>query len=67
MKKYKIEVDNELNKLLEENAKKAGTSIEHFIGTILSRFVIAPHTMDSEEVKAAYRECGGINLDWANL
>ncbi|MDR2201233.1 MAG: hypothetical protein LBP26_00485 [Clostridiales bacterium] len=67
MVKYQIEVNDELNALLEQNARRADVSIERFIQEILNRYVFSPHILESEEVKSAYAECGSVNLEWANL
>lgn len=66
MKKYLVEVDDDLNYILEEAAKKMDTNIETFISEILNRFAIDPHIMEQEDVKEGYVEMGDINLDISN-
>lgn len=66
MKVYQIEVDEELNYILEEAARKMDVNIESFITEILNRFAIDPHIMEKEEVKEGYEQTGDINLEISN-
>ena len=66
MKEYKIEVSDELNKILEEASQMYDVNIESFITSILERFAIDPHIMEQDEVKDGYRETGGINREISN-
>ncbi len=67
MIKYWIEVSDELNRILTDNAKAKNLTIEQLIAEVLSRFTISAHILDSEDTQKGYAECGDINLDWANL
>ncbi|MCL2862268.1 MAG: hypothetical protein FWE22_07660 [Firmicutes bacterium] len=64
---YTIKVTEEVNKLLNDNAKRQNVSVEKLISEILSRYVIPVHMMDSETMEKGYVECGEMNLEWANL
>ena len=66
MKEYRVEVDDELNEILEEAARRMDTSIENFIEQILNRFALDPHIMEEEELKDGYRDMGDINLEISN-
>ena len=66
MKEYRVEVDDELNEILEEAARRMDTSIENFIEQILHRFALDPHIMEEEELKDGYRDMGDINLEISN-
>ena len=63
---YQIEINDDLNKILEEAAQKMDANIETFITQILQRFTLDPHTMEQEEVKEGYRQMGDINLEISN-
>ena len=65
MKVYQIEVNDQLNEILEEAARKMDTNIETFITRVLDRFAIDPHIME-QEVKDGYTDMGDINLDISN-
>lgn len=67
MKIYQIEIPDELNKLMEECARKMDMSIEAFITRILSRYAVDPHIMEQDDVKQGYEEMGEINLKISNL
>ncbi|MCL2234743.1 MAG: hypothetical protein FWC11_01340 [Firmicutes bacterium] len=64
---YTIKVTNEMNNLLENNAKRQNVSVEKLIDEILSRYVTPVHMMDNEIMAKGYVESGDINLEWANL
>ncbi len=66
MKVYQVEVDEQLNKILEEASAKMDVNIESFISQILNRFAIDPHIMEQEEVKEGYEAMGEINLEISN-
>ena len=66
MKVYQIEVDDSLNVILEEAARKMDVNIESFISEILNRYAIDPHIMEQEEVKQGYADMGEINLEISN-
>ena len=66
MKVYQIEVNDQLNEILEEAARKMDTNIETFITRVWDRFAIDPHIMEQEEVKDGYTDMGDINLDISN-
>ena len=63
MKVYQIEVNDQLNEILEEAARKMDTNIETFITRVLDRFAIDPQ---QEEVKDGYTDMGDINLEISN-
>ncbi len=67
MKLYKIQISEELNKLIEECAKKMNVSVETFIARVLSRYAIDPHIMENEDVKRGYEDMAEINLEISNL
>ena len=66
MKAYEIEINEELNAIIEEGAKRMNLSTERFIAEILNRYAIDPHIMEGEEVKKGYEEMGDINLEISN-
>lgn len=66
MKVYRVEIDDELNLILEEAARKMDMNIESFISQILNRYAIDPHIMEQDEVKEGYADMGDINLDISN-
>lgn len=66
MKVYQIEIDDELNEILEEAARKMDTNIESFIGDILNRYAMDPHIMEQDEMKDGYVAMGDINLEISN-
>ena len=66
MKVYQIEIDDELNAILEEAARKMDVNIETFISQIVNRFAIDPHIMEQDDVKDGYTQMGDINLDISN-
>lgn len=66
MKVYQIEIDENLNGILEEAARKMDVNIESFISEILNRYAIDPHIMEQEEVKKGYADMGEINLEISN-
>ena len=66
MKVYQIEIDDSLNAIIEEVARKLDMSIESFIGEILNRYAIDPHIMEQDEVKTGYEEMGELNLKISN-
>ena len=62
MKKYLVEINDDLNYILEEGARKMDASVESFIAEILNRFALDPHIMEQEEVKDGYEQMGDINI-----
>ena len=66
MKVYQIEINDALNSIIEEVARKLDMSIESFIGEILNRYAIDPHIMEQDEVKTGYEEMGELNLKISN-
>ena len=66
MKEYKIEVSDELNRILEEASCRMDINIETFISRILDRFAMDPHIMEQEELKDGYESVGDINLEISN-
>ena len=66
MKVYQIEINDSLNAIIEEVARKLDMSIESFIGEILNRYAIDPHIMEQDEVKTGYEEMGDLNLKISN-
>ena len=66
MKVYQIEINDELNSIIEEVARKLDMSIESFIGEILNRYALDPHIMEQDEVKTGYEEMGDLNLKISN-
>lgn len=67
MRKYTIEVDERVEKILSDMAQARGMRVEKIIGLLLERFAIDGHTMKVEELKEGYEACGPLNLEWANL
>lgn len=67
MCKYIIEVNQEVNKVLENNARIRDMSIESLIEEILNKYLIPLHTMDKEDMAKGYIESGDINLEIANI
>ncbi len=65
--KYIIEVNEELNKRLNEVAKIKGMPVEKYVSELVNRYALSLHTMDQEALGKGYEETGDINLDWANL
>lgn len=66
MKVYQIEIDDALNAILEEAARKMDTNIESFIVEILNRYAIDPHIMEQEGLQDGYEAMGDINLEISN-
>lgn len=67
MRIYSIEVDEQMENMINNNAKRQSVSAEQFIVQILNKYVIDAHIMDSKQVEDGYKECGEINLELANL
>lgn len=66
--KYLIEVDEELNKILSENANMRNMLVTQLISELLRRYVIDVHIMEQDGYwKEGCESCAQINLDWANL
>lgn len=65
---YIVEVDEDLNLMLINNAKSAGMSVENLIRETVKRYLIDSHIMEQNELwQSGIEECAEINLDWANL
>lgn len=67
MEKYLIEVSDEMDGILRDNAKLSGNSVEKIIYDILKRYLIPANIMERETVKQGYEEMGAVNLEWSNL
>ncbi|MCH5165680.1 MAG: hypothetical protein J1G01_04695 [Clostridiales bacterium] len=66
--KYIIEVNEQMNSILENNAAKRNISVPILIAEMLKRYVIDSHIMEQSEVwENGFNECADVNLDWANL
>ncbi len=65
---YKIEVDENLNSLLVNNAATRNITVTALITELLKRYVIDAHIMEQNDLwKSGIDDCADINLDWANL
>lgn len=65
---YIIEVNEGLNEILTQNAKRNNISVQALINELLSRYVIDAHIMEQSELwSRGIQECAEINLDWARL
>lgn len=65
---YTVEVDEQLNNSLINNAAKRNIGVSEMISEILKRYVIDAHIMEQSELwKNGIDECAEVNLDWANL
>ncbi|MDE7464058.1 MAG: hypothetical protein K2M48_03420 [Clostridiales bacterium] len=65
---YKIEVEDGLNDILVNNAKRNNISVQTLITELLKRYVIDAHIMEQSELwQRGIAACTEINLDWANL
>ncbi len=65
---YIIEVNEQLNNMLLNNANLRNMTVPALIVELLGRYVIDAHIMEQDEVwKNGINECADINLDWANL
>lgn len=67
MSKYYVEIVGEVENNIVSGASKKGITPEKFIAEILNKYAISVHIMESKETASGYKECGDINLDWANL
>lgn len=66
--KYQIEVNDELDKILHDNAAKRNMSVPELISEMLKRYAIDSHIMEQNDLwKTGIDEYASINLDWANL
>lgn len=65
--RYVIEVSEEMDKRLREDAKIKGLPVEQYVAELVNRYALSLHTMNQEELGKGYEETGDINLDWANL
>ena len=65
---YVIEVDEDMNGILSNNAARRNMSVPSLIVEMLKQYAIDAHIMEKEELwQAGITECAAINLDWANL
>lgn len=67
MNKYLIEVDDQMNDILKENARLRSLSVEEVIRELLQQYLIPSHIMQGEAIEEGYTESGEVNLEWANL
>ncbi|MCH5163056.1 MAG: hypothetical protein J1G38_06160 [Clostridiales bacterium] len=65
---YIIEVEDGLDDILTNNAKRNNISVQALIVELLKRYVIDSHIMEQSELwQRGIAACSEINLDWANL
>lgn len=65
---YNIEVEDGLNDILANNAKRNNIDVSTLIVELLKRYVIDAHIMEQSELwQRGIADCTEINLDWANL
>ena len=65
---YNIEVDEELNNILINNAQRRNMSVPALIAEMLKQYAIDAHIMEQSELwKNGFDNVADVNLDWANL
>ena len=65
---YIIEVEQGLNDILVNNAKRNNMKVETLITELLKRYVIDAHIMEQSELwERGIADCTEINLEWSNL
>ncbi len=65
---YIIEVEDGLNDILVNNAKRNNISVQALVCELLKRYVIDAHIMEQSELwERGIAACSDINLDWANI
>lgn len=65
---YVIEVDEDMNGILSNNAARRNMPVPALIAEMLKQYVIDAHIMEQNDSwQNGIDECAAINLDWANL